>query len=1275
MYTIEFCLVSVSMLLFGCMSIFFYLFYTCVCHFIPISGSNQNNEVFCVTTQAHDDNSSSCRGYNVSEYHTLSYYMNHSFEYFKSYQTYVLEYGYHTPIDNFTLVVNGTTDLVITGEDRVRANSLKEAIVDCNGRASAFEFHQSSNIVVQNIAFASCISQLVTYRSDIGLATLVFVDGANLSLSSIKIVASEDEGLLILDVGGNVTINDVEVTNSRIAGKAVYQSGNGITYRNCYHSSISAFIYIINSRFINNSNVVQHSSQRKHPINAGGLSIDLKCPNIRVVMSNVTMSTNTGNVGGNLAISFQTYSNVSIEISNSHFEGGNSPKGGGMFITLIEVLPKNNVCGTNVKQIRNGLLYVYNTTFNNNRAIKYGGGGVFVKHMQSFPKCNIVQSITFENVTFNDNSVDSTNYGGGIALHSINFMITGYVFHENPQFQMILNHCRIYNNHVQPLKRGDSGTGAIFVNSNLYFQLSNTAIFNNSATGIVGLNSNIILSNNVTIINNHGTSGGGLLLCQNAVMYLEVHTTVTIEHNSADNTGGGICVETSDYIESQEICFFQFGYQTFVNSSLSKTITVSVHDNEARLAGKNIFGGSIDLCYMIHGPKETWVYESTKAFQKIFKVPANRIPLYSSSVSSPPRQVCSCHNDKLNCNTSGHFFLQLKKFPGETFTIDAVLVGQFEGTVPGTVHANLKFRNSSLQQGEYVQNLSSIICNQLRYTINTNDDCEILDIRVQHVGGITGFERTFKRYSIFVEMKECPPGFMQISTSCVCSWLLNSEHVSCDITTQTIKRVPPVWIGSIEKEGDFKIIGFHSHCPFDYCVSTDVDLFSNNNSLSQNEQCAFNRSGVLCGSCTEGLSNILGSSECRSCSNYWLLLFIPLALIGVAFLVILIVFNITIAGGTLSGIIFYCNIVMSNISIFFPGEGKHVPFLTPFLKLFLSLINLEIGVPVCLYNGMDSYVRAWLDFAFPLYLWLLTGLFIFLGGKCSWIVRHNAVKVLATLILLSYTRLLNSIAAALQVTHIKLESGSTEIRWLIDGNIKYFGKKHIPLVSFSVLLGLLLLPFALALFSIQWLQKASDHKLFSWVHRLKPFFDVYTGPFTSRGRFWTGHLLLTRVALHVITAVNVTGNPRTVLGATTMAVLLLFLVVGLLPTRLYRRKYLNLLEYSSLINLGILASLLFIFTNCTIISHVSVCVEFFLLIGVAINHIMKVQRFKCCCKKLKRLMPQRLIPLPGIYQAENEQLEPAIRPHIPPNYYYEDREPLLANLSDEEQNNTLVTVQ
>ena len=163
-------------------------------------------------------------------------------------------------------------------------------------------------------------------------------------------------------------------------------------------------------------------------------------------------------------------------------------------------------------------------------------------------------------------------------------------------------------------------------------------------------------------------------------------------------------------------------------------------------------------------------------------------------------------------------------------------------------------------------------------------------------------------------------------SSCDCIWLKRNygKQVSCNITTQTVERVPPVWIGNVETENGTKIVAVHKYCPFDYCLNTEVKLFSSNGSLSQNKQCAFNRTGVLCGSCSEGLSVVLGSSKCRICSNYWILLLIPIALTGVAFLIILILFDITIADGTLSGIIFYCNIIGSNITTFFPAQfGKY----------------------------------------------------------------------------------------------------------------------------------------------------------------------------------------------------------------------------------------------------------------------------------------------------------------------------------------------------------------
>ena len=755
-----------------------------------------------------------------------------------------------------------------------------------------------------------------------------------------------------------------------------------------------------------------------------------------------------------------------------------------------------------------------------------------------------------------------------------------------------------------------------------------------------------------------------MLLCQNAVIYLEAHTNVTIAHNRAVSIGGGISAETY-YLESKPICFFQLGHELvqLANESLIDTVSISIYNNTAGFAGDNIFGGSIEHCYVIQSDTLKIKHkksDNTFIYNKIFNVPNNTRDF--SSISSPPHHICICKNKKPDCEKE--LFVPSKKFPGETFSIDAVLVGQFNGTVPGTVEANLLSKHSSLKQGERVQKLSSTSCDRLNYTIYTKGHYEVLDLKVQHILDVSGFEKSVQsnNLTIHIHLRDCPIGFAQTNDDnslCDCLGLLKkyANQVSCDITNQTVKRVPPVWIGNVETENGTKIVAVHKHCRFDYCLNTNVKLLSSNGSLSQNKQCAFNRTGVLCGSCSEGLSVVLGSSMCRICSNYWILLLIPIALTGVAFLIILILFDITIADGTLSGIIFYCNIIGSNITIFFTNSGKYIPFLTPFIKNFILFINLKLGVSMCFFDGMDSYTKAWLDFAFPLHLWLLAGVFIFIaGGRCSWIVRRNAVKVLATFILLSYTRLLSAVAGSLQVSVLQLETGGFELRWLIDGNIKYFEGKHIPLAIFAIMLGLLLLPFALCLFLIQWLQKASGWKMFSWINRLKPFFDVYTGPFTASGRFWTGLLLLSRGTLLVVSAVNVNGSPITILGATLVVIVVLLLITSILPAGLYRRKCLNILEYSSLVNLGLLSALFLIFKYSSIVSHIFVSIEISIFVGVIVRHFSrnKLVRESFCCRKLRMLQLDR-IKLGVDDQVENNE---ACRANFP--HYDEDREPLLA---------------
>lgn len=752
-------------------------------------------------------------------------------------------------------------------------------------------------------------------------------------------------------------------------------------------------------------------------------------------------------------------------------------------------------------------------------------------------------------------------------------------------------------------------------------------------------------------------------------MYFEQNTNVTIAHNVAKHTGGGIYIETGCLI-STPMCFFQC-----VDSlkEFPRHINVSVNNNLAMFGGNNIFGGSIDRCYMTNKPHFA---TNIDMFEAMFSVSND-----SLSISSPPRRVCLCQDNTPNCTLIHRLHNDviynplnyLEKFPGETFSIEAVLVGQFRGSVPGTVQAWLKPKyGASFGSNEQVQKIQTRNCTKLNYTIFSRLEHVKLELGAQPPGDIGEMEQLgelFRKHEVNVTLKDCPLGFSLTTgarSHCACDVLFRQDdgHISCDIKHQTIKRTPPVWIGYIEESNNSKTLAYHSQCPLDYCVNkeTFINVYRTE---SFHEQCAFNRTGTLCGMCSQGLSAVLGSSLCLPCSNYWLALLIPFALTGVLMIIILTLCNITVAEGTLGGIIFYCNILVNNLSIFVPGQG--IPFLTSALKAFILMINMDTGMTLCFFQGMDEYIKAWLNFVFPLYIWLITGVLIWLGGRCSWIVRHNAVKVLATLVLLSYARLLNAIAGALQVSTIHLPNGRSEKRWLIDGNIHYLKGKHIPLATFAILFSLTLLPFTLSLLFIQYLQKVSHSWAFSWVNHLKPFFDAYTGPFTSTGRFWTGLLLLSRGILLTVSAVNTSGNPSVVLSATCFVVTLLLGVAWIIPNGLYQKRSLNTLESLCLVNLSILSSLLLMFPKeskySIIISHMCVGIIFLTFIAVIMYHISGLKPvqviFKkfCCCKYIANNWKKNQ---PNVAEYDDP---------IPngPNrmMFAEDREPLLASIKED----------
>ena len=647
----------------------------------------------------------------------------------------------------------------------------------------------------------------------------------------------------------------------------------------------------------------------------------------------------------------------------------------------------------------------------------------------------------------------------------------------------------------------------------------------------------------------------------NSYMYLKPHTNLLFANNHALSVGGAIYTDlTPQFPQLTLPCFFQV--LTEGQEEVLSTISVEFVNNTAGVAGSSLYGGYIDGCKGFYG-LGTGGTGGMVAFRKIFHYNASNF----SEVSSDPVNVCFClltsaNTLEPNCQNKTSW---VTVYPGELFHIPVVLVGQMNGTVPGVVHSSFTdvHGDSTASLGSLQESQSvDIECTNVNFSIFTTSNLATFRL-------FSSFEfQDYETAQVVASIQQCPPAFVLSATSrkCDCVPILAHHRAKCYIGNQTIHRPPMTWIGyyhnnSTNSTPSQSGVLLHQHCPFDYCDSDWSYLTINNTDT----QCVFNRSGILCGGCKPGLSLTLGRPLCQHCSDQYIALLAAFAGAGVALVILLITCNITVTEGTINGLIFYANIVRVNHTIFFPPYNSNI------LTIFIAWINLDLGIQSCFYSGMDGYTLTWLQFVFPVYIWTIIIFIILLSRRyqiATRLIGKNAVKVLATLLLLSYTKLLRTIITVLSFTYIIYPDNSTRYVWLYDGNIDYLKGKHIYLfAAAAVFLLFLVLPYTLVLVFVQSLQAKSGWRVFSWVNKLKPLFDAYTGPYQDKYRFWTGFLLLVRNILLLVFAFNTLGDPSLNLLVITLASLSLTVLFGVFHP-VYKKRYCNILELSFYLNLG-----------------------------------------------------------------------------------------------------------
>ena len=563
--------------------------------------------------------------------------------------------------------------------------------------------------------------------------------------------------------------------------------------------------------------------------------------------------------------------------------------------------------------------------------------------------------------------------------------------------------------------------------------------------GITADNSVISINGKATFSDNEAANGGALTLVS-SVLYVSPNATIEFARNHAQGLGGAIFISkprTRYVCDTLTATASTCSIQVLADRSPTtcRLFSLSFNQNRAGIAGNAIYGGRTSAC--IPSYRESFCSNcSLPDASDIFQYHGVNDTSDLSSFTSDPTRVCFCENGRPNrymivSNITVH--------PGEHFNLSLAVVGYGLGTVPGSVVARSRGKEnlfgSSLQVSQEIRGRE---CQQVRYAIVSEEDQEMIALDVdthslgrtlEQVEAVLDFQLTkntrnispilrspydsifesFFHIPVFVQVNllPCPVGFQLVRGSCVCHETLLSNNIEmCSISngTANINRPNPYWIGQSNTS-----ILLHSHCPFDYCQPKDTNITLE----SPNAQCQHQRSGALCGGRGGGLSMILGSSECRNCSNVYLMSIGIFILAGMALVALITLLNVTVSVGSLNGLILFANILQANQTAFLPPTTSSISAPITILSAFIEWLNLDLGIPMCFFDGLTTYVKTWLQFVFPLYILAMVGAIIVASTYSSRVTQlfgTNAVPVLSTLVLLSYTKILRILIAAFSFT-------------------------------------------------------------------------------------------------------------------------------------------------------------------------------------------------------------------------------------------------------------------
>ena len=966
---------------------------------------------------------------------------------------------------------------------------------------------------------------------------------------------------------------------------------------------------------------------------------------VRMKINNSQFINNTGLFGG--AVFAQYF--PSIEVYNTLFKDNYSKRSGGAIYYTAISLPKNTFSMHNVSFISNkaevdgGAVYCWGNIFN---AFLYVKEAILISNSAKSGGFAFLLNCSLW-ISSGIDMINNTATSTGGAVHAVNSRIS---FHNG--FFNISYNSAVYKG------------GALFLKTVTKLRYDYSRILSYCSVHCSGIeiksrwitdNHTKVLFSSNSVMSKSG-KGGAIFVKDD-----DCENTPDIYHWDSFSTQDAL------YWKPGDVCFL---YEYEFNSDNIKYFTF---ENNTASQGSVLYGGLLDRCF----PPNKKLLVDNHFLNGIDAFKANsRYEQAPLAISSQPMKACVC-TDGHKPNCSIRQITNVTKMRGEIISVSIAAVDQDNNPVSSTIIARCSEESVILDRGEERKNITSNTCKTLDYHIFTVYD-SIATLVLEPVGPCKSSPLSL--IHIHINVAPCGKGFEQDMNTCDCERRLKIFNIDvCNIDTHSITRKGSIWL-----RYDEHYLKIHTNCPLDFCniISTNISIQYPDN------QCVNNHSGIICGGCRESYSIVFGGSRCLQCLSKHTFIWLTLTFIiaGMALIALLLIFNLTISHGSLNGLIFYANVVsiggltsVSNCSIH------------PILTVFIAWLNLDLGIETCFYPGMDSYVKTWLQFVFPLYVWLLVGAILLASHYSSRVMKifgRNNIAILATLFLLSYNKILKTIITALTFTEIQVSQASNvsdsftpDKVWFFDGNVDYVKGKHIFLFAVSLAaLVLLFLPYTLMLIFGQWLRSLPlKRKCLRWIRGTAfiSIMDAYHAPYNKKHRYWTGLMLLIRCFLFLVFAASYKDNA---LLTNTYAIALVtwgILTIKVIINKVYKNKYMNMLELSFLLNLGIVSATLIYLKGknerasalCACVS-VSVSISLVTFIGILAYHTYLQVRNKTYYLSVKQAFMKRFKNKEITCTTEESTVrndQNLVHTKKPTTTSVELREPLLENVEMEEK--------